>query len=61
MGKSVSQDGPSPSQLIDARISELGDWRGAMLARLRALILQADPEMVEAWKWRGVRSGIMMA
>jgi hypothetical protein len=44
----------SPSQLIDERISELGDWRGEMLARLRALIRQAEPEMVEEWKWRGV-------
>jgi hypothetical protein len=44
----------SPSQLIDARISELNDWRGEMLARLRALIKQADPEMIEEWKWRGV-------
>ena len=41
----------SPSQLIDARIKELGDWRGKMLARLRALIKQADPEVVEEWKW----------
>jgi hypothetical protein len=44
----------SPSQLIDARIKELGDWRGEMLARIRALIKQADPEVVEEWKWRGV-------
>jgi hypothetical protein len=44
----------SPSQLIDARIEELGDWRGQMLGRLRALIKQADPEVVEEWKWRGV-------
>lgn len=42
------------SQLIDARIKELGDWRGAMLARLRALIKDADPEVIETWKWRGV-------
>jgi hypothetical protein len=41
----------SPSELIDARIEELGDWRGAMLARLRALIKAADPEVVEEWKW----------
>ena len=54
MSKSESPEGNAPSQLIDARIAELGDWRGAMLARLRALILQADPEMVEEWKWRGV-------
>ena len=44
----------SPSRLIDARIEELGDWRGAMLAHLRALIKQAEPEVVEEWKWRGV-------
>ena len=46
--------GDSPSQLIDARIEELGDWRGERLARIRALIQEADPEMVEEWKWRGV-------
>ena len=46
--------GDSPSQLIDARINELSDWRGEMLARLRILIKQADPEVVEEWKWRGV-------
>jgi hypothetical protein len=44
----------SPSQLIDARIKELGDWRGEMLARIRKLIKQADPDVVEEWKWRGV-------
>ena len=44
----------SPSQLIDARIEELGDWRGRTLARLRALIRQADPDVIEEWKWRGV-------
>jgi hypothetical protein len=54
MGKSGSQEGKSPSQLIDERISELGDWRGEMLSRLRTLIKQADPEVVEEWKWRGV-------
>jgi hypothetical protein len=43
----------SPSELIDARIEELGDWRGEMLARVRALIKEADPEVVEEWKWRG--------
>lgn len=43
---------PSPSQLIDARIGELDDWRGAVLARVRQLILAADPEVVEEWKWR---------
>ena len=52
--KSGSQKGKSPSQLIDARIKELGDWRGEMLGRLRALVKQADPEVVEEWKWRGV-------
>ncbi|RXH02165.1 DUF1801 domain-containing protein [Bradyrhizobium vignae] len=45
---------PSPSKLIDGRIKELGDWRGEMLARIRGLIKQADPDIVEAWKWRGV-------
>ena len=44
----------SPSKLIDERIEELGDWRGAMLARIRALIKRADPDVVEEWKWRGV-------
>ena len=44
----------SPSHLIDARIAELGDWRGETLARVRGLIREADPEVVEAWKWRGV-------
>jgi len=52
--KSASQKSKSPSQLIDARIKELGDWRGTMLGRLRALVKQADPEVVEEWKWRGV-------
>jgi hypothetical protein len=46
--------GESPSQLIDARIEELGDWRGETLARIRALIKRADPDVVEEWKWRGV-------
>jgi hypothetical protein len=54
MEKSASQGGKSPSQLIDARIEELGDWRGEMLGRLRALVKKADPEVVEEWKWRGV-------
>lgn len=54
MKKSGPQTGKSPSQLIDARIKELGDWRGAMLARLRALIKEADPQVIEEWKWRGV-------
>ena len=44
----------TPSQLIDERIEELGDWRGELLGRLRALIKQADPDVVEEWKWRGV-------
>ncbi|PWJ84204.1 hypothetical protein C7441_106119 [Pseudaminobacter salicylatoxidans] len=44
----------SPSRLIDARIEELDDWRGRMLAHVRGLIRQADPEVVEEWKWRGV-------
>ncbi len=52
--KSGSQKEKSPSQLIDERIKELGDWRGELLARLRALIKQADPEVVEEWPWRGV-------
>jgi hypothetical protein len=55
--KSGSKEGAgagTPSQLIDARIKELGDWRGEMLARVRALIKQADPEVIEEWKWRGV-------
>ena len=52
--KSESQDSKSPSQLIDARIKELGDWRGEMLSWLRALVKEADPEVVEEWKWRGV-------
>jgi len=51
MKKSVVQTGKSPSQLIDARIEELDDWRGEMLSRLRALIQEADPEVVEEWKW----------
>jgi len=49
-----AKDGNSPSALIDARIKELPDWRGATLARVRALIKAADPEAVEEWKWRGV-------
>ena len=47
-------EGKSASELIDARIAELGDGRGEMLARLRALVHEADPEVVETWKWRGV-------
>ena len=54
MSKSEPVEERSPSQLIDERIRELVDWRGKMLARIRALIRQADPEMVEEWKWRGV-------
>ncbi len=50
----MSTNAGSPSQLIDARIEELGDWRGKTLARIRALIKQAEPEIVEEWKWRGV-------
>jgi hypothetical protein len=54
MKKSGSQTAKSPSQLIDARIRELGDWRGTTLGRLRSLIKEADPDVVEEWKWRGV-------
>lgn len=54
MAKSENEGGASPSELIDARIRELGDWRGEMLSRLRALIKQAVPDVVEEWKWRGV-------
>jgi hypothetical protein len=54
MSKSKPQRENSPSQLIDERIKELGDWRGEMLSRLRTLIKQAEPEVVEEWKWRGV-------
>ena len=54
MKKSSSLKGESPSQLIDARIRELDDWRGATLSRIRNLIKQADPGVVEEWKWRGV-------
>ena len=54
---------PSAGELIDARIAELGDWRGDMLARVRKVIRSADPDVVEAWKWRGVpvweRDGII--
>jgi hypothetical protein len=56
-GKSGSKEGKggeSASQLIDARIEELSDWRGETLARIRALIKEADPEIIEEWKWRGV-------
>ena len=54
MKKSATTKGESPSQLIDARIKELDDWRGKTLSHVRALIKQADPEVVEEWKWRGV-------
>jgi hypothetical protein len=58
MERSMKTSGPPPagsaSRLIDARIEELGDWRGEMLGRLRALIKEADPDVVEEWKWRGV-------
>jgi hypothetical protein len=54
MKESGSQKSKSPSQLIDARIKDLGDWRGEMLSRLRTLVKEADPEVVEEWKWRGV-------
>jgi hypothetical protein len=54
MKKSATPKDESPSRLIDARIKELGDWRGKTLARVRALIKKADPEVVEEWKWRGV-------
>src|SRR3954469_1686229 len=64
MGKApVDKAGTSPSRLIDGRIKELGDWRGEVLAKVRALIKQAEPEVVEEWKWRGVpvweRGGII--
>ncbi len=51
---SATADGRTPSELIDGRIQELGDWRGETLARVRDLIRQALPEVVEEWKWRGV-------
>jgi hypothetical protein len=54
MTNSGSQAGSSASALIDARIAELGDWRGELLGRLRALVKAADPDVVEEWKWRGV-------
>lgn len=53
-GGKDAKSAESPARLIDARIKELGDWRGETLARVRALIKQADPEVVEEWKWRGV-------
>ena len=54
MAKNTSRKSKSPARLIDERIEELGDWRGRMLSRLRALVKQADPQVVEEWKWRGV-------
>jgi hypothetical protein len=54
MKKGATTEGESPSRLIEARIKELGDWRGEMLSHVRALIKQADPDVVEEWKWRGV-------
>jgi hypothetical protein len=53
-GKSATSKGESPSLLIDGRIKELGDWRGKTLARMRALIKDAEPDVIEEWKWRGV-------
>ena len=54
MKNSGSQETKSPSELIDARIDELSDWRGELLSRIRTLVKEADPETVEEWKWRGV-------
>jgi hypothetical protein len=54
MSNSGAQKSKSPSQLIDGRIKELGDWRGQTLSRIRTLVKEADPEVVEEWKWRGV-------
>ena len=54
MKKSDASQGQSASELISNRIAELGDWRGEMLGRMRELIREADPDVVEAWKWRGV-------
>src|SRR4051795_13666179 len=53
-GSQEGEGGDSPSQLIEEKIQELGDWRGETLARVRILIKQADPEVIEEWKWRGV-------
>lgn len=53
MEKQSTEDTKSPSQLIDERIEELGDWRGQMLSKVRNLVRQVDPEVVEEWKWRG--------
>jgi hypothetical protein len=57
MKTSRSKKAESPSELIYARIEDLGDWRGEMLSRLRALIKEADPDVAEEWKWRGIPSG----
>ena len=54
MNKGAARGGESPSRMIDARIKELDDWRGKTLSRVRMLIRQADPDVVEEWKWRGV-------
>jgi hypothetical protein len=54
MNKNTTPKDKTPSQLIDARIKELGDWRGDLLSRLRSLLKEADPDVVEDWKWRGV-------
>ena len=54
MKKSTGSEGEAPSRLIDAKLRELGGWRGEMLAHIRALIRAADPDVVEEWKWRGV-------
>jgi hypothetical protein len=51
--KDARQNAGSPSELIDARIDELGDWRGEMLARIRDIVKRADPDVIEEWKWRG--------
>ena len=63
MANDPATSGPSPAELIDSRIKELNDWRGAMLSHVRALIKQAVPDVVEEWKWRGVptwyRDGIL--
>ena len=62
-GTKETKGGASPSQLIDERINELGDWRGETLARVRSVIKEACPDVVETWKWRGVpvweRTGII--
>jgi len=57
MKSGAQKKGQSPSRLIDARIKELGDWRREMLSRVRTLVKEADPEVVEEWKWRGAPCG----